>query len=1178
MTSGRSVYLLVLSLAMTEAFSISYTQPERGRKLFGGYRIVPKVCQPTNPSRIKPNEPAICMFNYECTRRNGEVVGACMDGFLFGACCQLPSKHAEVNNLEKVQGPDNLLSVYQIDHAPEIPILLNPDGTPVGSSSSLSPTKSQSPSILGGSFTKISTIGPTNHFPSTNHFQNTKTTSDSTKKPQINYSSLEQDIPNLFGQQQMLDDLQLPGLLTHSDSNNDIQDHQDTAHVSPVTTLLNADQILQIADPVDQLPVLFSQGIANNNQTGPETILLSENGTVLQEVHNPDEIFKPTTSSTKLKISQSTPAYNSLSFSKATPSKKSTTKLPILTQKYAYSEKLTSSTQSLKTPGSFPPSRKPDTGKINGTSTTGFVDSKATASKVMSTFETTTPMNLNKNKNKTDLVRVPTITYDAGNKKHDELDREEIAINHIISILNDTTPSSDTKFTSHTGNTASSWTQNWVSIDETSKPSVSRIGSTRPSSMRPSSSMTTESLPYTYFNKQKPPSNYYYYQVSTEGPGSTYSSQSSQGSGGTSTYLSSRLPLYTTGTFPGSSGLTTRPTTNPPAPTVIVLGPLGTEYTTSASQKPSTRRPTTTIKTTINTNPGTKKPVVSTTITHNISTVISGSTLNNKHVVSTSYISVNLKDGTTSVRPSTPSTTEKIVSNTTPTTKQPFWTSVSPWPTKKPTFLLKPSFDKNSSQIPITSTASSVEDETAAPDDSIIFPPVRHPELNISNAVVQQENPTLVLKGNDTDYPDNFIVGDIPTPAFIEDDVLKNKVDSFVNKIVDSLQGNFDDLKEVVYTKANTTVAPPIKTSAATKRPTLSPTKKPKPSQVTVKKPVTKKPTTIRPTTPASGRPTTLKSKPTAGQVSTTKKAVVTTKRPKPTKKVTTTPSTELVTAEDVSTVSEGTTTGIPDLTSATDHQKVCGIRPHVKAGRIVGGKGAVYGEWPWQVLVRESTWLGLFTKNKCGGVLITNKYVITAAHCQPGFLASLIAVFGEHDISGELEAKRSVTKNVKRVIVHKGYDAATFENDLALLELESPVQFDTHIVPICMPDDNEDFTGQMATVTGWGRLKYNGGVPSVLQVVHVPVMENSVCQEMFQMANHPKLILNSFLCAGYATGLKDSCEGDSGGPLTMQRADGRWVLVGTVSHGIKCAAPYMPGVYMRTTYFKPWLQIITGV
>jgi secreted trypsin-like serine protease len=67
-------------------------------------------------------------------------------------------------------------------------------------------------------------------------------------------------------------------------------------------------------------------------------------------------------------------------------------------------------------------------------------------------------------------------------------------------------------------------------------------------------------------------------------------------------------------------------------------------------------------------------------------------------------------------------------------------------------------------------------------------------------------------------------------------------------------------------------------------------------------------------------------------------------------------------------------------------------------------------------------------------------------AHCQPGFLASLVAVFGEYDISGDLESKRSVTKNVKRVIVHRQYDAATFENDLAILELESPVRYDTHI------------------------------------------------------------------------------------------------------------------------------------
>lgn len=64
-----------------------------------------------------------------------------------------------------------------------------------------------------------------------------------------------------------------------------------------------------------------------------------------------------------------------------------------------------------------------------------------------------------------------------------------------------------------------------------------------------------------------------------------------------------------------------------------------------------------------------------------------------------------------------------------------------------------------------------------------------------------------------------------------------------------------------------------------------------------------------------------------------------------------------------------------------------------------------------------------------------------------------------------------------------------------------------------------------MATVTGWGRLKYGGGVPSVLQEVQVPIMENHVCQEMFRTAGHSKVILDSFLCAGYANGQKDSCE-----------------------------------------------------
>ncbi|XP_011186964.1 serine protease filzig [Zeugodacus cucurbitae] len=475
--------------------------------------------------------------------------------------------------------------------------------------------------------------------------------------------------------------------------------------------------------------------------------------------------------------------------------------------------------------------------------------------------------------------------------------------------------------------------------------------------------------------------------------------------------------------------------------------------------------------------------------------------------------------------------------------------------------------------IPGEKLGAPVEEETyTSPNDFVNFPPVRNPNLNMS----------ATSSAVTTDL-------ELSTPAFVEDGVLKDKMNTLVHKIVESLQGNFDALADMIDEANNTAPAAPPSTyqaagagaggAATTRKPTR------KPTRLATQRPTTKRPATRVTTKQPTRRPATTTRRPA------TRRPTTTTRRPttrKPTRRVTTTTTTqapvqdELIDEEDEEDVNpiDNEIDGDQDeiYAGAGGRKFKCGVRPHIKSGRIVGGKGSTFGAYPWQVLVRESTWLGLFTKNKCGGVLITNRYVVTAAHCQPGFLASLVAVMGEFDISGDLESKRAVTKNVKRVIVHRQYDPATFENDLALLELESTVQFDTHIVPICMPNDQADFTGRMATVTGWGRLKYGGGVPSVLQEVQVPIIENSVCQEMFHTAGHNKKILSSFLCAGYANGQKDSCEGDSGGPLVLQRPDGRYELAGTVSHGIKCAAPYLPGVYMRTTFYKPWLRSITGV
>jgi len=134
----------------------------------------------------------------------------------------------------------------------------------------------------------------------------------------------------------------------------------------------------------------------------------------------------------------------------------------------------------------------------------------------------------------------------------------------------------------------------------------------------------------------------------------------------------------------------------------------------------------------------------------------------------------------------------------------------------------------------------------------------------------------------------------------------------------------------------------------------------------------------------------------------------------------------------------------------------------------------------------------------------------------------------GEHDLTGRTEFMATMQRKVKRVVIHKDYHAPTFENDLAILELEHDVDRKPHVVPVCMPTDAmtpRDFEGRMAIVSGWGRLEYGGSVPNVLHQVSVPIMNNTECQKLFTKSGHVKRVRDSFLCAGYAEGEKDSCE-----------------------------------------------------
>jgi len=255
-------------------------------------------------------------------------------------------------------------------------------------------------------------------------------------------------------------------------------------------------------------------------------------------------------------------------------------------------------------------------------------------------------------------------------------------------------------------------------------------------------------------------------------------------------------------------------------------------------------------------------------------------------------------------------------------------------------------------------------------------------------------------------------------------------------------------------------------------------------------------------------------------------------------------------------------TTAAPSTTTGSTSRCSCG---QVNRGsRIVGGQETEVNEYPWQVGLVSSSGRRPF----CGGSLISNQHVLTAAHCTAGgSTASIRVLLGEHDTSDSVA--NIVT--ISAITNHPNYNSRTFNNDFSILTLSSPVTFSNIVAPVCLPaDTSELYVGRVATVTGWGTLSSGGSQPNTLQEVNVNVRSNTQCQGNYG-ANS---ITSAMVCAA-DTG-KDSCQGDSGGPMVTAE-NGRQALIGVVSWGIGCANPSFPGVYARVTSVKSWIQSIAS-
>nr|XP_040028309.1 serine protease 56 isoform X1 [Gasterosteus aculeatus aculeatus] len=253
-----------------------------------------------------------------------------------------------------------------------------------------------------------------------------------------------------------------------------------------------------------------------------------------------------------------------------------------------------------------------------------------------------------------------------------------------------------------------------------------------------------------------------------------------------------------------------------------------------------------------------------------------------------------------------------------------------------------------------------------------------------------------------------------------------------------------------------------------------------------------------------------------------------------------------------------------------THAQAVCGQRSSTvqnvtqPRSRIVGGSPAALGSWPW--LVNLQRYGGMM----CGGVLVDSSWVVTAAHCFAGSQSESYwtAVVGEFDIT-KTDPDEQVLK-VNRIIPHPKFNPKTFNNDIALVELTSPVVLSNRVTPVCLPSGMEPPTGSPCLVAGWGSLYEDGPSADVVMEAKVPLLPQSTCKNTLGK----ELVTNTMLCAGYLTGGIDSCQGDSGGPLIYQdRISGRFQLHGITSWGDGCGEKGKPGVYTRVSAFSDWIQ-----
>ncbi|KAJ8676459.1 hypothetical protein QAD02_012246 [Eretmocerus hayati] len=236
----------------------------------------------------------------------------------------------------------------------------------------------------------------------------------------------------------------------------------------------------------------------------------------------------------------------------------------------------------------------------------------------------------------------------------------------------------------------------------------------------------------------------------------------------------------------------------------------------------------------------------------------------------------------------------------------------------------------------------------------------------------------------------------------------------------------------------------------------------------------------------------------------------------------------------------------------------------------IVGGQPSSPRAWPFILAITKD---GVF---HCGGVVLNEIWLLTAAHCFTGMQNHY------YEVSAGLLRRSSFspsqqTRHLTKIAIHPNFDPVILQNDVALGLLNQPLIFNSWVRPAKLPKFDggrlgwaytaEPRPGTTCTAVGWGTTYEGGSNPDELREVEIPVIGCKYREDRN----------SGEICAGYIQGGKDACQGDSGGPLMcrVSTSKNEWYVGGIVSHGIGCGRRNEPGAYTKVAHFVDWINSV---